>query len=276
MYPLENNINVRLADGKNYFVAKDKTKINLELKKNHKKVEIEGIIVPIKEDIIIGMPWLSKYDAWIGCKDAMLHYKFNSKNYTVFGSRKTSKCKNNLPELVSIEEINILSNENKIEEIILVNVTEENIISNKDSKISISNITLLPDNEINEWTRNYKDVLSKPAEGLLPHWDIEHTIDLVPNAIPQSQPPYRHSFIEEEELKKQLEELIELGRISPSISPWGAPVLFVKKKDGSLRMCVDYHRLNKLTIKDSFTIPRIDDFLDILSGAKVFSKLDLH
>jgi len=67
-----------------------------------------------------------------------------------------------------------------------------------------------------------------------------------------------------------------MKKINPSISPWGAPVLFVKKKDGTLRMCVDYHRLNKLTIKDSFMIPRIDDFLDTLNNAKIFSKLDLH
>ena len=77
------------------------------------------------------------------------------------------------------------------------------------------------------------------------------------------------------ELKKQLEELLEKGLIRPSGSPWGSPVLFVKKKDGSLRLCIDYRQLNKVTVKNKYPLPRIDDLLDQLAGAAVFSKIDL-
>ncbi|KAL0458160.1 UNVERIFIED_CONTAM: RNA-directed DNA polymerase [Sesamum latifolium] len=78
------------------------------------------------------------------------------------------------------------------------------------------------------------------------------------------------------ELKKQLEELLDKGFIRPSISPWGAPVLFVKKKDGSMRLCIDYRQLNRITIKNKYPLPRIDDLLDQLKGATVFSKIDLR
>ena len=78
------------------------------------------------------------------------------------------------------------------------------------------------------------------------------------------------------ELKKQLEELLDKGFIRPSILPWGVPVLFVKKKDGSMRLCVDYRQLNRITIKNKYPLPRIDDLLDQLKGATVFSKIDLR
>ncbi|XP_074277642.1 uncharacterized protein LOC141601274 [Silene latifolia] len=79
-----------------------------------------------------------------------------------------------------------------------------------------------------------------------------------------------------EELKKQLEELLDKGYVRPSVSPWGAPVLFVKKKDGSMRLCIDYRELNNVTIKNRYPLPRIDDLFDQLSGAGIFSKIDLR
>ena len=84
------------------------------------------------------------------------------------------------------------------------------------------------------------------------------------------------SPLELKELKAQLEELIQKHFIRPSVSPWGAPVLLVKKKDGSMRLCIDYRQLNKVTIKNKYPLPRIDDLLDQLKGASVFSKIDLR
>ena len=82
--------------------------------------------------------------------------------------------------------------------------------------------------------------------------------------------------VELKELKLQLQELLEKGFIRPSVSPWGAPVLFVKKKDGTLRLCIDYRQLNKLTIKNKYPLPIIDDLFDQLKGASIFSKIDLR
>ncbi|MCH87014.1 retrotransposon protein [Trifolium medium] len=98
----------------------------------------------------------------------------------------------------------------------------------------------------------------------------------MPGAQPISVAPYRMSPVELKELKSQLEELLMKHFIRPSVSPWGAPVLLVKKKDGTMRLCIDYRQLNKVTIKNKYPLPRIDDLLDQLRGATVFSKIDLR
>ena len=99
---------------------------------------------------------------------------------------------------------------------------------------------------------------------MLPRRAVDFHIDLVPGAEPISRAPYRMTTNELNELKIQLEELLEKGHIYPSVSPWGAPVIFVTKKDGSLRLCMDYQQLKKLTIKNRYPLPRIDDLFDQL------------
>lgn len=112
--------------------------------------------------------------------------------------------------------------------------------------------------------------------GLPPSREVDHRIELVPGAVPPSRPTYRLSATELAELKKQLEELVKSGFIRPSKSPFGAPILFVKKKDGTMRMCVDYRALNNVTIKNSYPLPRVDELFDQLQGARFFSKIDLR
>ena len=102
---------------------------------------------------------------------------------------------------------------------------------------------------------------------------MEFTIDLIPGVESISKAPYRMAPTKLKELKEQLQELLDLGFVRPSVSPWGAPVLFVKKKDGSMRLCIDYRDLNKITIRNKYPLPRIDYLFD-LQGAKFFSKID--
>jgi len=109
-----------------------------------------------------------------------------------------------------------------------------------------------------------------------PEREVEFSIDHVPGTKPVSMAPYRMSASELAELKKQLEDLLDKKFVRPSVSPWGAPVLLVKKKDGSMRLCIDYCQLNKVTIKNRYPLPRIDDLMDQLVGARVFSKIDLR
>jgi hypothetical protein len=106
--------------------------------------------------------------------------------------------------------------------------------------------------------------------------DIEFIIELQLGTTPISKRPYRMPPKELTELKIQLQELLDKGFIHPSTSPWGCPALFVKKKDESLRLCVDYRPLNAVIIKNRYPLPRIDVLFDQLAGAKVFSKIDLH
>jgi len=111
---------------------------------------------------------------------------------------------------------------------------------------------------------------------LPPNRDIEFAIDLMPGTTPIAKRPYRMLVEELVELKKQLKELLDKEYIQPSASPWGSPVLFVKKKDRSMRMCIDYRSLNAVTIKNKYPLPRIDDLLDELQKAKFFSKINLR
>nr|GFD50427.1 putative reverse transcriptase domain-containing protein [Tanacetum cinerariifolium] len=104
---------------------------------------------------------------------------------------------------------------------------------------------------------------------------VEFQIDLIPGAAPVARAPYRLAPYEMKELSDQLQELSDKGFIRLSSSPWGAPVLFVKKKDGSFRMCIDYRELNKLTVKNRYPLPRIDDLFDQLQGSSIYSKIDL-
>ncbi|GJR57042.1 putative reverse transcriptase domain-containing protein [Tanacetum coccineum] len=112
--------------------------------------------------------------------------------------------------------------------------------------------------------------------GVPPTRQVEFQIDLVPGVAPVARAPYRLPPSEMKELSEQLQELSDKGFIRPSSSPWGAPVLFVKKKDGSFQMCIDYRELNKLTVKNRYPLPRIDDLFDQLQGSNVYSKIDLR
>ena len=122
----------------------------------------------------------------------------------------------------------------------------------------------------------FLDVFPDELLGLPPDRDMEFKIELVPGTAPISRRPYRLPPNELAELKIQLQDLLDKGLIQPSSSPWGCPTLFVKKKDKSLRMCVDYRPLNVVTIKNKYPLPRIDILFDQLAKAKVFSKIDLR
>ncbi|GJX16615.1 putative nucleotidyltransferase, ribonuclease H [Tanacetum coccineum] len=124
--------------------------------------------------------------------------------------------------------------------------------------------------------RDFPEVFSDDLSGLPPIREIKFRIELIPGATPVAKSPYRLAPSEMEELSGQLKELQDKGFIRPSSSPWGAPVLFVKKKDGSFRMCIDYRELNKLTIKNCYPLPRIDDLFDQLQRSQFFSKIDLR
>jgi hypothetical protein len=98
----------------------------------------------------------------------------------------------------------------------------------------------------------------------------------MPGAAPVSKAPYRMSTPELKELQLQLEELLKKGYIHPSMSPWGSPFLFVKNKDGMLRLCIDFQQLNKVIVKNKYLLPRIDDLFDQFKGVKIFSKIDIY
>ncbi|GJR85910.1 putative reverse transcriptase domain-containing protein [Tanacetum coccineum] len=124
--------------------------------------------------------------------------------------------------------------------------------------------------------QDFPKVFPKDLPGLPLTRPVEFQIDLIPGAAPVARAPYRLAPSKMKELSEQLQELSDKGFIRPSSLPWGAPVLFFKKKDGSFRMCIDYRELNKLTVKNRYPLPRIDDLFDQLQGSSIYSKIDLR
>ncbi|RVW21348.1 Transposon Ty3-G Gag-Pol polyprotein [Vitis vinifera] len=140
-------------------------------------------------------------------------------------------------------------------------------VVNKENDLKLEDIPIV---------RDYPDVFPKDLSGLPLEREVEFIIDLAPGTASISKAPYRMAPLELKELKIQLQELLDKGFIRPSVSPWGALVLFVKKNDGSMRLCIDYRELNKVMVRNKYLLPRIDDLFDQLQGACVFSKIDLQ
>ena len=124
--------------------------------------------------------------------------------------------------------------------------------------------------------KEFLDVFPEELLGIPTEREVDMSIEVVHGMTPISRAPYRMAPIELKELKTQLQELLDKGFIQPSVSPWGVPVLFVKKKDGTLWMCIEYRQINKVTEKNKYLLSRMEDLFDQLKGASVFSKIDLQ
>ncbi|GJS59448.1 putative nucleotidyltransferase, ribonuclease H [Tanacetum coccineum] len=216
-------------------------------------------LMPIKLgsfDVVIGMDWLSKYHAKILCDEKVVHIPIDDETLIIRGDR--SKTRLNL--------ISCIKTERYISrgcQVFMIQVTEKK----KSDEKRLEDIPVV---------REFPEVFPEDLPGLPPVRQVEFQIDLIPGAAPVARAPYRLAPSEMQELSNQLQELSDRGFIRPSTSPWGAPVLFVKKKDGSFRMCIDYRELNKLTVKNRYPLPRIDDLFDQLQGSSVYSKIDLR
>lgn len=224
------------------------------------KFEVTLIPIQIEDfDIILGMDWLFKHHAYIDCRGKCVMIKDPMREEMIYqGNSKTKK----IPQNIYLTAAKAFQSLKKGSEGFLVYALGED-----SDTPSIDNIPVV---------KELIDVFPDDLPGLPPDREIEFEINVVPGAEPISKAPYRMAPAELKELKSQLQELIDKKFIRPSVSPWGAPVLFVKKKDGSMRLCIDYRELNKITIKNRYPLPRIDDLFDQLRGAKVFSKIDLR
>ncbi|KAK8934918.1 hypothetical protein KSP39_PZI014856 [Platanthera zijinensis] len=211
-------------------------------------------VLPLSEfDVIFGMDWLSEQRAFIDCNSKEITLGQNTGLVTKFaGMRGVGGTL-----LSALQVVNAVR---KGAELFFT------LIQTVEPKASVGEVLVVSE---------FADVFPKDLPGLPPQREIDFSIELVPGAKPVARSPYRVAPKEMAELKVQLQELLEQGYIRPSMSPWSAHVLFVKKKDGSLRLCIDYRELNKLTEKNKYPIPRIDDLFDQLAGSTVYSKLDL-
>ncbi|KAL0553793.1 hypothetical protein IC582_007697 [Cucumis melo] len=207
-------------------------------------------------DVILGMDWLAANHASIDC--SRKEVTFNPPSMASFKFKGGGS--KSLPQVISAIRASKLLSQGTWG--ILASV-----VDTREADVSLSSEPVV---------RDYPDVFPEELPGLPPHREVEFAIELESGTVPISRAPYRMAPAELKELKVQLQELLDKGFIRPSVSPWGAPVLFVKKKDGSMRLCIDYRELNKVTVKNRYPLPRIDDLFDQLQGATVFSKIDLR
>ncbi|GJR55205.1 putative reverse transcriptase domain-containing protein [Tanacetum coccineum] len=214
-------------------------------------------------DVIIGMDWLAKNHAVIVCDEKIVRIPYGNEILIVQGDKGAKEKKSKL-SIISCEKA-----QKYIEKGCQLFLAQVTVKENKD-KSEEKRLEDVPT------VRDFPEVFPEDLPGLPPTRQVEFQIDLVPGAAPVARAPYRLAPSEMEELSTQLQELSDKGFIRPSSSPWGAPVLFVKKKDGSFRMCIDYRELNKLTVKNRYPLPRIDDLFDQLQGSSVYSKIDLR
>ncbi|KAL8143446.1 hypothetical protein V2J09_016478 [Rumex salicifolius] len=208
------------------------------------------------DDVILGMDWLVRHQAVMDLKGRTVTVTADDGTKHVFKGRQPGES----GKLINAMEATKLLNQGCVGYWCYA-LREEKLES------KIADIPIV---------REYADIFPDELPGLPPRREVDFTIDLDPGTTPVSRAPYRMAPVEMKELKKQLEELAIKGYIRPSASPWGGPVLFVRKKDGSMRLCIDYRELNKVTVKNKYPLPRIDDLLDQLHGASVFSKIDLR
>ncbi|GJW15558.1 putative reverse transcriptase domain-containing protein [Tanacetum coccineum] len=212
-------------------------------------------------DVIIGMDWLAKYHALIVCDEKVVRIPYGDEVLIIRGDDCDGGSKLNIISCTRTQKYI-----QKGCQVYLAQVTSKKAEDKSEEK-RLEDVPIV---------REFLEVFLEDLPGLPPARQVEFQIDLVPGAAPVARAPYRLAPAEMQELSTQLQELSDRGFIRPSSSPWGAPVLFVKKKDGSFRMCIDYHELNKLTMKNRYPLPRIDDLFDQLQGSRVYSKIDLR
>ncbi|CAA0806336.1 Unknown protein, partial [Striga hermonthica] len=250
--PLE----VSLASGRKIVTSAKASDLSLSI--GGRVLSTNAFVLEMRDfDLILGKDWLSFYHADIRCHDREnTLYLSGDESITFFGSINRS-----LPHVVSMAKATKLLRRGNCQGY-LVSLVDDSQKARSPHDVPV--------------VREFVDVFPDELPGGPPNRQVEFSIDLIPGAGPVSKAPYRMAPKELEELKAQIQELLRLGFIRPSVSPWGAPILFVKKKDGSMRMCIDYRDLNRLTIKNKYPLPRIDDLFDQLRGACVFSKIDLR
>ncbi|GJR35765.1 reverse transcriptase domain-containing protein [Tanacetum coccineum] len=260
--PLEDSYDVELADGK--IVGVDTIIWGCTLNFLNHPFNIDLMPVELGSfDVIIGMDWLRKYHAVIVCDEKLVRIPYRNETLIFRGDE---------------------SNNGKESRLTIISCSKAQEYMAKGCQIFLAQISAKKEEDKSEGkqlkdvpiVQDFPEVFPEDLLGLPPARPVEFQIDLIPGAVPVARAPYRLAPSKMKELSEQLQELSDKGFIRPSSSPWGASVLFVKKKDGSFRMCIDYRELNKLTVKNRYLLSRIDDLFDQLQGSNIYSKIDLR
>jgi len=233
------------------------------LEKSH---AVDCAVLDMKYDCVLGASWLSSQNVSTDWGTGVLRFKGH------MGEVKLIKREVDQPtasaakiEVISVMQLRSVAKEDEVFLGFLSDPSDEPTPGPE------------PDHRISALLREFHDVFPDDLPARLPpKRALDHKVELIEGAAVPPRLTYRLSTAELDELRRQLDDLLEKGFIRPSKSPYASPVIFVRKQDGTLRMCVDYRGLNKVTVKDKYPLPRIEELLDRLKGAKIFSKLDLR
>lgn len=260
------SLHIKLGDGfkartqgecKGVIVELDKIQIEI----NALLFDLDGI------DIVLGMAWLHTIgEMWVDWPRQLMRFRYNSQWVELRGANSMETSNSALQSLLSKTRICVEG---------LYMTAEGQVLGvPSQQRAAAGALTKNQELEVQRLLTDFQDVFQEP-KGLPPKRSHEHVIHLLEGQGQVNVRPYRYSHHHKAEIEKQVQEMLQLGIIRPSQSAFSSPVILVKKKDGSWRMCVDYRALNKVTVPDKFPIPVIEELLDELYGAKFFSKIDL-
>jgi hypothetical protein len=224
---------------------------------NGLRTKVDLNIIPLGSyDCLIGMDWLEEHHVVLDCYN---------KAFTFLDERRNLTTVQGIPRVLTITEISALQLKKSYKkgcQVFPAHMEEEIM----DKMPSLEDCIVL---------KEFEDAF-KEISGLPPKRDIDFSIYLMSGEVHVSKIPYKMCTQDLKELHMQLEELLKKGYICASVSPWCATILFVKKKDGTLRICIDFRQLNKVTMKNKYPLPRVEDMFDQLRGTRIFSKIDLR
>jgi hypothetical protein len=261
---------VKLPDGTLLPVWRTKKLLSLNL--GPMSNDVRAVVTEMRVyNVILGRPWLTRWNPRIDWRGDKLLVSVNGEAHVFDASLGPSAESQKECRTTFVSTVKVKKEVRKGEAWSIVHVnTVETGLSTTNKQGQRLNA---------DWQRlisKYQNVLPEEHPGMPPPRQVELKIELEEGAKPLSKPVYKLSPAEQDDLKAQIESLLEKGLIRPSLSPWKAPVLFAPEKDGGLRMCLDYRALNKLTVKDKFPIPRVDELFDRLGGATHYSSSDLR
>ena len=252
---------VELGGGEHTLITTGSVRVTVRLDNCHTRWPCDVLDLNTNYDLVLGRDWLRSHRVLLDFGDGAAYLHKGNRCYTLYGI--CSAEPSSVPPLLTAMQLKRKLRSG--DECLLAQVT---VVDGDASEVEFPT-------EMKDLAIEFKDVFQSPPAGLPPARNIGHTIPLEPDSHPPFRPIYRLSPLEYAEAKAQIAEYLSKGWIEHSSSPYGAPILFVPKKNGQLRMCVDYRALNKVTVKNRYPLPRIEDLFDKLRHATVFSSLDL-
>ncbi|KAG7674175.1 hypothetical protein KSW81_006007 [Nannochloris sp. 'desiccata'] len=260
-----------MADGTAYDLDKFVHRATIKIQNYRDSVSLDVVPLDSAYHMILGQPWLSKINPSIDFSEKTITFTHRRRRH--FWQCPRPDRPTTLKPLSAVQLNRVLRKRPSAKVYACyVRQTDDGVESEVKETTAAGARKMAKD-----IMKDYEDVFpDNLPPGLPPERSVDHRIELEPGAQPTSRPDYKKSLPEYDEMQRQINEMLENGEIQPSVSPYGSPVLFVKKQDGSLRMCIDYRALNKQTVKNRYPLPRIEEMLDRLGKAKYFTKLDLR